>query len=692
MARLVEVDEIPKVASNAAKLVPAEPGIADKMGAAYKDAKDYVTSLPYVGGVIRGALDIPQGVTQLVAHGVNAVAPSLVSDADLAAYEGASKDSETRYQAARQARVPNTTASLITGEKEKPGIDWGRVAGGVATSLPLAGVTPAATLLGRAGQGAAIGGVMSVASPLEQYDNFALDKAKQAGIGAASGFVMTPVTEKALGAVGNAFNNRVLPRIKAITQKAEQQPERIEQTIRLELKNNGIDYDGLTQSVRDSLVSQAQKALRAGGKLNTAAVARQADFDALGIKPTTGQLTRDPIQWTWENNKRGAVDALAKRFNQQDAQLKDALTTITNGSGAAATPYEAGKKMISALQKYDSDISSQVTGAYNAARNATGATVNVPLQPVAQKFGEVLDTFGRENIPSAVASKLEAYGVIGGKQTKVFDLLEADKLLKVINANYDPAKRSEAAALNEIKRGLYDSINSIDDKAGGEAAEAFRTAVAMAKKRFQLLDRTPALDDAVNGSVAAEDFIKKHVINGKVDNINSLFGILENDAKQTARRQVLDGVQKRVFNKNTVENANFSAAGIKDALDTFGIDRARAVLDPAAFTRLQQMQRVSEAIALEPKGGYANRSNTAVEGWAGLGLLADKLSKIPGGNMVVKEIANAANNRQAGRALQGLLQTERAPVMNPQTVEQYIRMGGLLAPMATLPPLLKGSD
>lgn len=93
---------------------------------------------------------------------------------------------EQQYQQARSAMG-------------QEGIDAYRLAGNMATTVPIAMMAPgasAATLPARAGYGAAVGGAIGATNPVtENTDNFFGEKAKQVGIGAAAGAVATPVAE-----------------------------------------------------------------------------------------------------------------------------------------------------------------------------------------------------------------------------------------------------------------------------------------------------------------------------------------------------------------------------------------------------------------------------------------------------------------------------------------------------------------
>jgi len=58
------------------------------------------------------------------------------------------------------------------------------------------------------------------------------------------------------------------------------------------------------------------------------------------MKPTSGQITRDPIEFAQEKNLRSLSPELTERFNTQNKQLTQKMGSFSNG---AKEDYEAGK-------------------------------------------------------------------------------------------------------------------------------------------------------------------------------------------------------------------------------------------------------------------------------------------------------------------------------------------------------------
>lgn len=513
--------------------------------------------------------------------------------------------------------------------------------------LPAVGA-PAANIVGRSVQGGAISGLQSLLTPVKDPStNYLEQKGKGAVEAGLLGLIGTPIIEGATRAVGAVAS----PMINAIRTRMQPPvgPGPGDIALSQQLAAHGVDFASLADSVKQQLREQAQRALSAGGQVNADAVQRASDFARAGVNPTKGQLTRDPVQWSWEMNKRGAIDDLAARFNEQGGALTDRLRTLQNTSGPAMGPFDAGTKIIDSLRNVDNNLSMKTTSAYNKWRASSGATADVPMQPIAQRLGETLDTYGVENIPGAVMRKLEGFGLMGGKQTKVFDLLEADKLLKVLNANFDPMNKPQAAALGGIRKGLNEAIDSMVAPEGAPAVAQLREAIGLAKQRFQLIDKTEGLRAAIGGNAKAEDFVRKYVESGSVADLESMMKLLPKDAAQVMQRQLIDRIAGRAFNREGDQALqNVSHAGLKNAQDAITPDRLNRALPPDILDQLGLLTRVSGYIQTAPRGSYVNSSNSAVEAMrSGLGLLG----KVPGAPLVMKLGTMAGDTLQTGGAL-----------------------------------------
>jgi hypothetical protein len=211
------------------------------------------------------------------------------------------KDEEAKYQDARQALAEPTLSSLITGKKD-PGTDYARMVGNVLSPVNLAigaRVADAATTGARALQGAGMGAASGAMAPIDDTSNgFWGKKAAEIGVGAVTGGVLTPilgkVAEIALRRLGVGAN----PNIRASTHD-------VDNAVVDALKETGQSIADLPPDQLQALREQVGASLANGQTFDAKAALRKSDFQSLGIEPTLGQITRDPMQYAREMNLRG---------------------------------------------------------------------------------------------------------------------------------------------------------------------------------------------------------------------------------------------------------------------------------------------------------------------------------------------------------------------------------------------------
>ncbi|AOI92115.1 glucosaminidase domain-containing protein [Burkholderia pseudomultivorans] len=169
-----------------------------------------VTGQPWQtpGSVTMGIGDAIKGGVQSLVHGgawlANKVAPDSQFAKDINAavpqIDQTIRAQNVQYNSDRAAQQPQNLASVVTGQRQAPGIDWGRMAGNVIGAAPLAATLPTGTgLLGGIGAGALSGAASSLLEPVTAPGNFLQQKLGQAATGAAVGGVANPLL-KAVGA------------------------------------------------------------------------------------------------------------------------------------------------------------------------------------------------------------------------------------------------------------------------------------------------------------------------------------------------------------------------------------------------------------------------------------------------------------------------------------------------------------
>lgn len=618
--------------------------------------------------VVKGMKDPIDGLAQLLPRGLSFVsslggaAPNSVSkwlDSEASRVDQMNAVGEAEYEAARKA----------TGQD---GVDGARLIGNVispANAAIAARLPVAATTLGRVGVGALGGAAGGAMTPVDTRngEDFASAKAAQVGLGFVTGGIASPLLGKVADKVGQYMAGRAS---KPVAVDAQQ----VERIVREVSAETGQRFEDLAPQIQSQLRKEAVDALgSAGQRVDPKALLRKADFDAEGISATTGQITRDAGQFAKERNLRtmaGVGDPLLQRFEQQGQQLQEKIGRYAFG---ASENFTAGERLAKALGQYDETLRKGVSGAYKTARDSAGKDAEIPLGGLASDTADVLDRFG-DKVPSGVLNQLRKYGVLpnqAGQEAprKLFTVEAADDLIKVINANQsaDPATNAALSALRNSVKGAVTKDAGVDD--------VFAPARKAAAERFRLQEAVPALEAASNGSVAADDFVRKFVLNGKTKDVQGLAKILKDsspEAYQEARSQIGAQLQRAAFGENVAGDKAFSPERYAKALRDMGPEKLGAFFEKGEIDQLQRLARVGAYINSMPNSAPVNNSNN----W---GAIMNLASRVPGVSPVVG-LANSAktaigNQSAVNRAL-AAQPPKMAAQMTPEQIEMISKLLG----------------
>lgn len=365
-----------------------------------------------------------------------------------------------------------------------------------------------------------------------------------------------------------------------------------------------------------------QQAFRAavqqpGGIVNLEAATNHLEADQHGVQLMEGQATRDPIQFSNEQNS--THPDVVKRINVQNQQLTDAIDNIRRDASPGAVqndPIENGQIAVDALKVYDEPIKADIKAKYDAAKAASAkgdlqmdgssfvSAANVALKPQS-KF---------RFLPSSVKGILDDVAAADGKMS-LDDYQAYDTQL---SAEIRKAQRAEdgnaVAAITKVK----DALNSIEP-IGEETAQAkslFNTARAAAKARFDELRADPAyraaVDDVSDGvpkgepSALADKFLDKYALQGPLANVDRLMAKLDPEAQQAVTAHTLSA-----FRKASVTNNGFvSPNGFNGALEKYGpkLDS----LAPGTRESIESLGRVITNAKVPPPGHMVNYSKSGV--------------------------------------------------------------------------------
>lgn len=634
-----------------------------------------------VGGFARGARDVIDGGAQLLSRGAEAVAPAG------SAFEQWAQNERQNVERINQAAEQDYQQNWRRGQNT--GLDGGRIAGDIVASLPIAAAVPgagAATMLPRVGAGIGAGAIGGAVQPVgmegRQDGDFWGAKAGQTAIGGVTG-AFSPFVANALGKVASGVVNKA----RSVASRAAgtaPTDAAITQTVTGELAGRGVDFSKLAKETQDALLADAKQAMSAGGKLNFDALARRADFEATGIKPTMGQLTRDPMQFQFEQNTRGitgAGEGLSQRFNEQNAQLIAAINKARSGAqGVGLDRFGAADRVISSLRDLDFARKSGVDQLYSAAREQAGIHTPLNTPRFAQSVNDALDqAMVGDALPGGVKTALNQ--IAQGEMP--FTIQKAEQIRQAINGQMGGIPSRENFALRLVNNALQDEIDRVGSAAGQQAGDAFKAARAAAADRFSALDTSAPLKAAVDGA-APDDFMRKFVISGKAGDLLSLRADLSQRQPQLwgeVRGQVVDWLKERALNGATDEFGKFSQSAYNKAVNQIGDAKLKVLFSPQEIAQLKQVGRVASAIQVQPAGSAVNNSGTS----QAVANLVSRASNVPylkemvinpARNFVVQGKVNAALNPSAGPMFQPGVQSAYPASEMARRLQLPLSVGG----------------
>lgn len=623
---------------------------------AYKAAREQASPAPTLkqkitasvpGRVLQGLRDPIDAGAQLLPRGLEfatsagGLAPNAVSNffgQEAQKVDTGIAQAEREYQQSRQA----------TGSS---GMDLARIGGNIASpaNLAIASRLPAAaTTSGRVVTGGLLGATGGAMQPVnvEENPDFASTKLGQVVLGGVTGGVMTPI----LGKVGDFVARQ-------IAKASPAKPIVLTKTTEEFARSSGLDWEVLGQSERAALQKQVVDAARASAGKDPKVLARIQDFKAEDVPYTLGQITRDPRQFATEKNLSqlpGVGDPLLERFSSQGAILRDKMSRFSAG---AADEQQTGRVLSDALKGYDDKLAGEVRTMYTQARNSAGKDAEVPLQGLAQDFADVLDTFG-DKVPSGVRQNFAKFGLgtdgAGTTQRKLFTVEEADKLLKVINANRsnDPAANAALDALRQSVKKAITQDAGVDD--------VFSAARKAAASRFSLQEAVPALEAAASGRANPDTFVQNFVLSksARGDQVKRMAEVLKQEnpeAFSAARAQIGAYLNRKAFGENKAGDKLLAPERFSSALREIGEAKLSAFFSKS---EIEQMQRISRISAYMESVPYAAKPNTSGN-W---GAIVSRFPGVPAAIATADSLrAGVSNQLNVSRALSAKPPTNLSP-------------------------------
>ena len=665
MAKLVPVGEKAPAQPNA-KLVPVQP---TQSQTPFLDPEKLE---PVSRGeqFMRGVSDVGQGIKQLYL---------MATDPEAAKkYTAEVNAQEMAYQLRRQMPTYQTGTRVavppeaVEAQQRTFGIepksspyDVQRVMGNVAATSPTMAIGGGTSLLPRlalgATQGALAGGLTF--APTGTWS----EKGQQAGLGALGGAVLPELLRGGAKTVvyGGQKVASAANKIRSVAVSENTLRREIADAIKQAVPEFP-DFASLNKGMQDNLVAEERKQLSVTGELNPQALALSQDYESLGLKPTLGQVTRDPRQFARELNLaqlEGVGEDILQRRRENVATMQQRLSELKTGE--AKQPIDVGiaaREVVGERVKKSGiygEMGKKIDDMWEAARSAKGADSVLPFEDYSARIADTLDNF-EDVIPAPIAKRLAEFG--NPESGRLFSISEAAKFRTLINQRMgeNPA---QAKALGQLKRQLDDFIVGTADSLGGpmqvsvaeDAIKKFQTGVKASAKRAQLFEADP-LDAIVSGRATPDEFFNKYVINGKVEDMTSMRDLLlrkdispELQAKGAATWESMRGQTiQHIMDKAFPGGEGFSQDAYRIALEKLG-PRMEILFTPEERGTLFALQRASQGMLREPATGgvpLVNRSGTTAFAY-------NLMQKLPGINYVRQAAQQAAQEASAATALRG---------------------------------------
>jgi len=393
------------------------------------------------------------------------------------------------------------------------------------------------------------------------------------------------------------------------------------------------------------------------------------------IQLTKGQATEDLVALSNELNRRGELPNIAQRIGEQNKKLVNNLTLIRERAAPdvfGTKPSEFGQQVIDGYLNIDRQRNDNIRQLYGQLEQAAGGNFPIDAQKFVQSADQQLKKkLKSEFLPPEIDRQLQSYRDGSSMDFEQFESLRTNLASEIRKAER-AGDGNKSFALGVVR----DSLENLP--LTGAAAQLKPLADAArkaAKERFDALRKDPAYSAAVDGKVAPENFIDTFVLSkgkGTEANVRQMMSAL---GKGTPEQQAIAaGLMETITRKAVDSSGNFSQAAYNKILRDLE-PKLLEVFDPDSAKQLKSLGNVSRKVMAQPKGGFANNSNTLVAGLAEkagkaleLGLNISTANILPLGT-----IAKQARQRKAAEKFQRETLEPLAGTQQERTLGEILR-------------------
>lgn len=471
------------------------------------------------------------------------------------------------------------------------------------------------------------------------------------------------------------------------------------------LQRAGMDYSQVPERARQAMRAEMASALKAGRELDPEAVRRLAEFRTLGVTPTRGMVTQDPVQITREmnlakigaNSADGELQGLARVQNQNNARLIQVMNEQGASRGNAA---QAGDALTSAVIGRREGLRSAEQAAWDAAKASPGYRAPVSAQPLSainaalgdeglmpfmnptiSRYMEAFQTGQQPFTPQAyrnLQSMLSREVAKGGNEGAAAGL--AQRILR--DADLRPAGFADANN-TLVTQGVAAGMRAADG-AADDAISAVNRARQATRQAYAYEDSSPLVRSVLSGGSSSdpERIAARYIIGGTANEARDVLAQLGPQGSQVVKDALIANLKESALGKGASDEVGkFSQSAFNRALNKIGDRKLSLLFTEEELGRLRMTGRVASYAQNQPVGSAVNNSNS---GSLVVGQALDMLRNVPiiGPNIgqPLQNLNVSIQQRAAQNVLPGLLAAQPKPPLLPGLITPGIGFsGGLLS-------------
>lgn len=470
------------------------------------------------------------------------------------------------------------------------------------------------------------------------------------------------------------------------------------------LQRAGMDYSQVPERARQAMRVEMASALKAGRELDPEAVRRLAEFRTLGVTPTRGMVTQDPVQITREmnlakigaNSADGELQGLARVQNQNNARLIQVMNEQGANRGNAA---QAGDALTSAVIGRREGLRSAEQAAWDAAKASPGYRAPVSAQPLSainaalgdeglmpfmnptiSRYMEAFQTGQQPFTPQAyrnLQSMLSREVAKGGNEGAAAGL--AQRILR--DADLRPAGFADTNN-TLVTQGVAAGMRAADG-AADDAISAVNRARQATRQAYAYEDSSPLVRSVLSGGASSdpERIATRYIIGGTANEARDVLAQLGSQGSQVVKDALIANLKEKSLSGSADEVGKFSQSAFNRALNKIGDRKLSLLFTEEELGRLRMTGRVASYAQNQPVGSAVNNSNS---GSLVVGQALDMLRNVPiiGPNIgqPLQNLNVSIQQRAAQNVLPGLLAAQPKQPLLPGLITPGIGFsGGLLS-------------